>query len=114
LPQQSLEPYTHALFFHFISFLKNKEYQRLLIVSVIIVCIGTFVYHYLEGWTLLDAFYFSIITLTTIGYGDLSPQTDGGKLFAIFYILVGIGIILGFINTVYLHYKNLPRKSKNK
>lgn len=114
MPQQSLEPYTHALFFHLISFLKDKEYQRLLIVSVIIVCIGTFAYHYLEGWTWLDACYFSIITLTTIGYGDLSPQTDGGKLFTIFYILVGIGIILGFINTVYLHYKNLPRKSKNK
>ena len=97
-----------------LSFLKDKEYQKLLGVSSIILGIGTLAYHYLEGWTWLDAFYFSIITLTTIGYGDFSPQTTGGKLFTIFYILVGIGIILGFINTVYLHYKSYGKKSKSK
>jgi hypothetical protein len=67
------------LFFHFISFLKDKGYQRLLLVSAIIVCIGTFVYHYLEGWTWLDACYFSIITLTTIGYGDIPPKPMVGS-----------------------------------
>ena len=97
-----------------LSFLKDREYQRLLRVTVVILIIGTTVYHYVEGWSWLDSFYFSIITLTTIGYGDFSPQTTLGKLFTILYILIGIGIILGFIDTVYKHYKTKPPRSKKK
>lgn len=100
-------------FFHLIrSFLRDKEYQKLLRATSIILLLGTVTYHYLEGWSWIDALYFSIITLTTIGYGDFSPQTPGGKIFTIFYILVGLGIILGFINTVYLYYKSFDKKSK--
>lgn len=65
----------------------------------------------------IDALYFSIITLTTIGYGDFSPQTTEGKVFTIFYIIVGIGVILAFINTIYNHYKTVAfreQKEKNK
>ena len=102
-------------FDNLLSFLKDREYQRLLRVTVVILIIGTIVYHYVEGWSWLDSFYFSIITLTTIGYGDFSPQTTLGKLFTILYILIGIGIILGFIDTVYKHYKTKPpRNKKNK
>lgn len=73
--------------------------------------IGTFAYRYLEGWSYIDSLYFSVITLSTIGYGDFSPQTTGGKLFTIFYILLGIGVILAFVNTVYHHFEN-ERKPK--
>lgn len=95
------------LFFETItSFFKDKEYRDLLITTTVIIGFGTVVYHFLEGWSWIDSLYFSIITLTTIGYGDFSPVTDAGKLFTIFYILIGIGIILSFINTVYHHYNN--------
>jgi voltage-gated potassium channel len=47
---------------------------------------------------LLDAFYFSVITLTTVGYGDLSPTTPISKIFTVIYILLGISILLAFIN----------------
>lgn len=69
-----------------------------------------FIYHFLEGWSYVDSLYFSVITLTTIGYGDFSPQTDAGKLFTIFYIIIGLGMILSFINTVYEHYANAKKK----
>lgn len=101
-------------FDNLLSFLKDREYQRLLRVTVVILIIGTTVYHYVEGWSWLDSFYFSIITLTTIGYGDFSPQTILGKLFTILYILIGIGIILGFIDIVYKHYKTKPPRNKKK
>lgn len=95
------------------SFLADKEYRDLLLTVVIILIIGTLVYHELEDWNYLDAFYFSFITLTTIGFGDFAPQTDAGKIFTIIYIIVGVGIILAFINTLYLHYNN-TRKDRRK
>ena len=60
----------------------------------------------------IDCLYFSVITLTTIGYGDIAPETTGGKIFTMFYIVVGIGIILSFINTIYKHYYDL-KTNKN-
>ncbi len=87
-----------------ISFLKDPEYQNLIFLTSLIIAGGAIAFHYLEGWTWIDSIYFSVITLTTIGYGDFSPQTDAGKLFTIFYILIGLGIILNFIHTVYHHY----------
>mgnify|MGYP000418659054 CR=1 FL=1 len=92
------------------SFFQDKQYRDLLLTSLIILGLGSVVYHFLEGWSWLDSIYFSIITLTTIGYGDFSPQTDGGKLFTIFYILIGIGIILSFVNTLYNHYNHFKSK----
>ncbi len=90
-----------------ITFLKDKQYRDLLYTTIIVLGFGTVVYHFLEGWSWVDSFYFSIITLTTIGYGDFSPATDEGKLFTVFYILMGIGIILSFVNTIYNHYSNV-------
>jgi len=95
-----------------LSFLKDPAYRNLLFTTGFIIAIGSIVYHYLEDWSWINAIYFSVITLTTVGYGDYSPQTDGGKLFTIFYILIGVGIILSFINTVYNHYSNLKIKRK--
>lgn len=60
--------------------------------TVILVAIGTTVYSLLEGWSLLDALYATIITMTTVGYGDLSPRTPSGRLFAIFFTLAAIGL----------------------
>lgn len=95
------------------SFLKDKDYRDLLATVTAILLIGTVVYHYLEGWTWLDAFYFSFITLTTIGFGDFAPKTDAGKVFTIVYIVIGVGIILAFINTLYHHYSTAI-KQKNR
>mgnify|MGYP001588769398 CR=1 FL=1 len=93
------------------TFLRVKDYRELLFTTFIVISGGTFAYHYLEGWSWVDSAYFSVVTLTTVGFGDFAPQTDGGKVFTIFYIIMGIGIILSFINTLYEHYK-VERKSK--
>jgi voltage-gated potassium channel len=94
-------------------FLMDKSYRRLLVSALIVLIIGTVVYHYVEYWSWFDSFYFSVITLTTIGYGDFYPVSVLGKVFTIFYILIGVGIIFGFINAFYEHrvikYKEIRR-----
>lgn len=65
-----------------------------------IVIIGMIFYHHVEHFDYIDALYFSVITLTTVGYGDFSPSTDIGKIFTIVYIIVGIGILMAFIDTL--------------
>lgn len=93
-----------------ISFLKDSEYRELLFTTSSILIFGTAVFHYVEGWRWLDSFYFCVITLTTIGYGDFTPQTDFGKIFNMFYIVIGLGLILSFIQTVRDHYANMRHK----
>ena len=89
-----------------ITFLKNREYRHLLYTTNVIILIGTLCYHFIEGWSYVDSLYFSVVTLTTIGFGDLHPVTDGGKLFTVAYVILGVVIILQFINTLQNHYKS--------
>jgi hypothetical protein len=96
------------------NFLLIKEYRELLLTTVIILIFGSITFHYLEGWCFFDAFYFCVITLTTIGYGDLYPITFSGKLFNLVYILFGLGLILSFIKTVYDHFENIKIEHKKK
>jgi len=74
--------FIHSLLLNF----KNHEFINLLILVIIILIGGTMFYHYLENWRWFDSLYFCVITLTTIGYGDLIPKTDISKLFTIIYI----------------------------
>ncbi len=87
---------THTMF----DLLRDRQTRKLVLAVVIVVAAGTWVYHLLEGWSLFDSLYFTVITLTTIGYGDLSPQTDAGKLFTIVYVLIGLGLLATFISLV--------------
>lgn len=77
---------------------RKSHFTALLGLVVLILAIGTVFYHEVELLNWVDAFYFSVITLTTVGYGDIAPVTMFGKIFTAIYIFVGIGIIFGFIN----------------
>lgn len=66
--------------------------------AVLMIGIGAVFYHIVEKLDWLDAVYFCVVTLATVGYGDITPHTSAGKLFTIFYILVGVGIIATFAN----------------
>jgi len=66
--------------------------------------VGIIYYTQQEDWTFINALYFVTVTLTTVGYGDLLPTTDGAKIFTCFFVLVGmflvasaLGVIAGLI-----------------
>ncbi len=84
---------------------KDPEFKGLFFFVIILLFSGTLFYTQVEHWRILDSLYFSVTTLTTIGFGDFSPKSDMGKIFTIIYIFIGIGAILGFINLVAHHTK---------
>lgn len=73
---------------------RNPNVKALLVLAGGIVTFSALVYMMLEGWDLLDAVYFCVVSMATVGYGDLAPVTALGKIFTIFYLLIGIGIFV--------------------
>jgi voltage-gated potassium channel len=76
---------------------------RLLIVIIIAVGVlvfGTGGYVLIEGWSILDAFFMTIITMSTIGYGEVNILSDSGRLFTIVLIIVGVVVASYVVTTV--------------
>lgn len=84
----------------------EEERRTQLMVTIAIITIlglllmGTIIYAFLEGWTLVDSLYFTAITLTTIGYGDLYPTNPTSKLFTVFFVFAGVGTLLFSLSVV--------------
>jgi len=74
--------------------------RTFLIYIFINILLGATIYHWLEGWSWLDSFYFVVITLTTIGYGDFTPTTSASKLITIFYSINGVIMLLFLFDLV--------------
>jgi len=67
---------------------------------VALLVIGTFAYSSIEGWRLIDSFYFIATTLTTVGLGDFVPTHDVSKLFTVFFVFAGVGIMLYSLSVI--------------
>lgn len=76
----------------------DPELKGLLLFAVIVLVGGTAFYMVIEGWDVVEAFYFCVTVLTTVGFGDLHPTSDVSRLFTAVYMLLGIGFVLGFIS----------------
>ncbi|MDI6789495.1 MAG: potassium channel family protein [Thermodesulfobacteriota bacterium] len=68
-----------------------------LILLLGIVLVGTAGFMAIEGLSLPDAFYFTMVTITTVGYGDIHPATQTGKMLTILLIVMGVGTFLGVV-----------------
>jgi len=80
----------HESFKKIVNTLFSPEMLSLLILLVLILFIGTVFY----------SIYFSAMTITTAGFGDLHPTSDLSKLFTVFYIFMGLGVVLAFVQTL--------------
>lgn len=77
----------------------RRQFQAATILLLIILPLGVIGYMALEGLPLIDAAWLTIITLTTIGYGDVSATTEVGKIFTMLLVLVGLGAITFFLSS---------------
>jgi len=72
---------------------ESKKFLIAIIFSFFIILIGTFGYMFIERWNFLDSLYMTIITISTVGYGEIHKMTPRGQIFTMFLIGSGIGII---------------------
>lgn len=77
-----------------------KQFRLIFLFVMMYVFAGTLFYTNVENWQWLDAMYFSVISLTTVGYSHLYPVTTAGKIFTMFYLIFGIGIFGAFISNI--------------
>jgi len=80
--------------------LRDRDSRPALIWALTTLLIGTVFYHWMEGWSYLDSLYFCVVSLGTVGYGDLTPTTPAAKLFTIIYLINGIVILLALFDRI--------------
>lgn len=88
-----------------------EDLQRQLRIAIfaflIIVPIGTFGFMWLEGWSFVDSLYVTVITLSTIGYGDLTPEDPYGRLFTIVLAISGLSAF-AFAGQAFIQFFTSP------
>lgn len=77
-----------------------KRIRLLIALPVAVLVFGTIGFMVLEGLSFADAFYFTMVTISTVGYGDIYPTSLASKVFSIALIIVGIGTFLTIITNV--------------
>src|SRR5437667_4929600 len=77
--------------------------HRRILIALLAVAIaigfGAAGFRLIEGWSLFDSLYVSAQTVTTVGYGDLTPATKNGRIFSTFFMLAGVGVVLYALTT---------------
>jgi len=74
--------------------------REALINSLVIIAFGCLGFYLIEGFSLVNSWYFTTVLLTSTGYGDIVPKSDGGKLFATVYVLVAGTILLNNMSMI--------------
>lgn len=87
---------------------RTPSVLRILALAFTLVAGASLFYRVVEKWSWVDAVYFSVMTIATVGFGDLAPRTDVGKLFTVAYVLIGLGLFLAAATAVAQAVINTP------
>ena len=93
---------------------EDEEFRALLILLMTLLAGATYFYWRVEGWSIVDALYFSVMTTSTIGYGDLVPTTSLSKLFTIIFAILSIGVFVATVSKLVTIILNRDKAIKQK
>ena len=90
---------------------KRWSFLTFVLVFIFVLLGVSHIYCMVEGWNYLDSIYFTVVTLTTIGYGDIAPITNAGKILTIFASFFGIAMVFYMISVIgsYLFERKLRK-----
>jgi len=74
--------------------------SKIFLVAGLYIVFGATMYQWLGEMSIVDSYYFVVVTLATVGYGDITPHTAAGKVFTIFYIIFGLAIFSALITNI--------------
>ena len=77
---------------------EDLEFRVLFYVLLTLLTSATLFYWRVEGWSLIDSLYFSVMTMSTIGYGDFVPTTTLSKLFTVIFAILSIGVFVAVVS----------------
>jgi voltage-gated potassium channel len=86
---------------------RDPETKALPFVAGALVLTGTIFYWRFEDSSFIQSLYFAVVTLTTVGYGDLHPTSDETRIFTIVYILTGLGVLVPLLSAIAQNYITL-------
>ena len=99
IPALIVSPF--IIFWHTLrSIWSDSSSRGILITAAWLLLAGTVIFMIIEDLSPIDGFYFSFITLATIGYGDIAPATELGKLVTVVYSIAGLGIMAALIRSI--------------
>ncbi len=90
----------------------DEATRGILLLAALLLVAGTIIFMVIEGFSPLDSFYFCFITLATIGYGDITPTTDLGKLVTVIYGIAGLGVMGALITTIATQHVRRPNRQE--
>ncbi len=85
-----------------IQLFRTRIYKAIMLL-VVLLFVGVMGFKLLSGYSLVDALYMTVITITTVGFGEVAPLDDNAKIFTIFLILASV-FIVGYALTVITEY----------
>lgn len=90
---------------------EDRDTRGILVTAALLLFAGTIIFMILEGFSPIDSFYFSFITLATIGYGDFAPSSELSRLVTVAFSITGLGIMAALISTIASHRVRTHRAS---
>jgi voltage-gated potassium channel len=76
------------------------RFKLYLVVFTVLLFVGTIGFMFIENLSFVDSIYFSVVTMATVGYGDIHPQSAVGKILALILIVGGVGTFLGVVASI--------------
>lgn len=105
--------FIHRFFNKCKEFFNTNGFKYIASITFFIIFFGAVGMYFIEGLAFKDALWWSFVTTTTVGYGDIYPKTGVGRIIACILMLVGVGLIGFLTSTITAFFFNTKNKAKD-